>query len=255
MTDELNDIDLQEEDLPEVNTETVEEKQPEVELPKGYKTKEDLIAEGKDPSTWLPPEAFAERKERFKVETKYRRELEDMRNQMANLNKFHSRQLEMTRSQLEKQREDAVLTADLKEVKRLDGELEDLKQAQPVQQVQKLPEEIEWEAENAWIMNPDDPRTAIAQRVYVEQINSGKTIATALRAVDREVAKLSDAPRVERRPSAPAADSSKTPAAKRGNDAPTVTWDSLSADEQAIYDSSVWPTKSEFLKSVANSRR
>jgi hypothetical protein len=256
MTDELNDIELPEDELLEDKPEAVEKKQPEPELPKGYKTKEDLIAEGKDPSGWLPPEAFAERKERFKVETKYRRELEDMRNQMASLNKFHSRQLELTRSQLEKQREDAVLTADLKEVKRLDGELEDLKQAQPAQQVQKLPEEIEWEADNPWINDPDDPRTPVAQRIYVEQLKAGKTPATAMRAIDREIPKLfGDAPKVERRPAAPASDSSKTPAAKRGNDAPTVTWDSLSADEQAIYDSSVWPTKSEFLKSVANSRR
>ena len=254
MTDELIDVDLQE-DLPEVEQEA-EEKQPEPELPKGYKTKEDLIAEGKDPSAWIPPEAFAERKERYKVETKYRRELEDMRNQMANLNKFHARQLELTKQQLEKQREDAVLTADLKEVKRLDGELDQLKQTQPVQETQKLPEEIEWEADNPWIMNPDDPRTAIAQRVYVEQIQAGKTIATALRAVDREVSKLAEAPRVDRRPAAPAADSSRTPTTRR-DESPTVTWDSLSKVDQAVYNSDpdVWGSKAEFLKTIANSKR
>jgi hypothetical protein len=255
MTDELIDVDLQEEELPEVEQEA-EEKQPEPELPKGYKTKEDLIAEGKDPNTWIPPEAFAERKERYKVETKYRRELEDMRNQMANLNKFHARQLELTKQQLEKQREDAVLTADLKEVKRLDGELDQLKQDQPVQEAQKLPEEVEWEADNPWIMNPDDPRTAIAQRVYVEQIQAGKTIATALRAVDREVSKLAEAPRVDRRPAAPAADSSRTPTTRR-DESPTVTWDSLSKVDQAVYNSDpdIWGSKAEFLKTIANSKR
>ena len=261
MTDELKIEDEVLDDNLEVveqEQEQKEEQQPAVELPNGYKTKEQLLAEGKDPSGWLPPEAFAERKERFKVESKYRREVEEMRNQMANLNKFHAQQLKVMREQLESKRDDAILTGDVKEVKRLDGQLDELKQqTKPAQDVQKLPEEQEWEEENQWIYDQNDPRTEVALRVYAEQINSGKTVAGALRAVDKAVSGIIPQSRQERRPAAAVADSSRNTAPKRGNDAPTVTWDSLSADDVAVYeaDPTLWGSKTEFLKSVANSRR
>lgn len=260
MTDELNDVDLNEETLNETNTEAEAEAPQEAQLPPGYKTKEQLIAEGKDPSGWLPPEAFAEKKERIKSESRSRKVIEDLQQQMASLNKFHAQQLKVMREQLESKRDDAILTGDVKEVKRLDGQLDEIKQqqAQPVQQVQKLPEEEEWESENPWIFDETDPRRDVAMRVYAEQINSGKTIAGALRAVDRAVARIeSESPKSARRPAASAADSSRTATAKRGNESPSVTWDSLSHEDVAIYeaDPSIWGSKAEFLKSVANSRR
>jgi len=233
------------------------EETPEPELPKGYKTKEDLIAEGKDPAGWLPPEAFAERKERFKVESQYRKKLEAMEQQLGNVNKFHAKQLEILKGQLNNQRDEAIMTGDVKEVKRLDGEIKDLETVKSQQEYQKLPEEIEWESENQWIFNKEAKRVPRALQVYAEAINSGKTVAGALRAVDKAVAKFDEpAQQVERKRMAPAADSSKTTATKRGNDAPSVSWDSLTGEELAVYeaDPDLWESKKEFLQTIAKTR-
>lgn len=231
----------------------------EVELPKGYKTKEELIAEGKDPKGWLPPEAFAERKERFKMESKYRKEMEALKSDIDQLNQFHKVQLERQRNELIAKKEDAILVADVKGVKEADKQIAELDKQikQEVAAPQKTQEEIEWEDENPWIFDENDPRTPIAIDAYRKALSEGKTIATSLRSIDNAIKKI-EPPKIERKQAHGVADSSKNNVHKKGSDAPSVSWSSLSSQDEAIYYDVYEPqgtSKSDFLKIVANSRR
>jgi len=71
-----------------------------------------------------------------------------------------------------------------------------------------------------------------------------------------KIGEKAETPRVHRGPAAPAANSSRTTTARR-DESPTVTWDSLSKVDQAVYNSDpdIWGSKAEFLKTIANSKR
>lgn len=225
------------------------EHQEEKPVPRGYMSKEAWAESGRDPEDWVSPEVFKERGERIKMKAEYD-------NRFKNLNMYYQKQMEIQRNDLLARRDDAIDTADKAAVKAIDKELKELDEIEQLNKVEEVtavvkpPEVVEWEEENPWCNDPADPRLALAQRVYKSAVTSGKTPATALRLVDRELAaKFID---TSKKPAQIAEGSRQAPA--RGDDGkPSMS--SLSAEEKKVWESGLFDSKDDFLKAVQDDRK
>lgn len=218
-------------------------------LPRGYMTKEAWAESGRDPEDWVSPEVFKERGERIKMKAEYD-------NRFKNLSMYYQKQMDIQRQELMSRRDDAIDTADKAAVKAIDkqlkelDEIEELNRPEPSSQIVKPPEVVEWEEDNPWCNDVSDPRLLLAQRVYKSAIDQGKTPATALRLVDKEIAaKFIDK---SRKPAQIAESSRASPA--RGDDGkPSMS--NLSAEERKIWDAGIFDSKDDFLKAVQDDRK
>lgn len=217
---------------------------------KGYiSSKEDWVASGKDPDDWVSPEVFKERGERIKMKAEYD-------NRFKNLSMYYQKQMEIQRNDLLARRDEAIDTADKAAVKRLDKELKELDEIEQLNKVEdapaivKPPEVVEWEEDNPWCHDIKDPRLALAQRVYKSAIESGKTPATALRLVDKEIAaKFID---TSRKPSQ-IAEGSRPSSGKHDDGKPSMA--TLTSEERKIWDAGIFDSKDDFLKAVQDDRK
>lgn len=222
-------------------------------VPRGYMSKDAWVEAGRDPDDWVSPEVFKERGERIKMKNELQK---DFDNRFKNLSVYYQKQMEIQRNELLSKRDDAIDVADKAAVKAIDKQLKELDDIEelnkPVEQqaVVKPQEVVEWEEDNPWCNDPNDPRLPLAQRVYVAAINSGKTPATALRLVDKELsAKFIDK---SKKPAQIAEGSRQSPG--RGDDS-KPTMGTLSAEEKKIWDAGVFDSKEDFLKAVHDDRK
>ena len=243
-------------DLPDDSQEQEQNQQDE--QPKGYMSKDAWVAAGKDPEDWVSPEVFKERGIRIEETSKLRKQLsqaqQDMESRIANLNKLHRAQLEQERNKLLVERDNAIDIADKAEVRRIDKALEqnaelsrDVAESVPAQ---KPVEVAEWESENEWIYDPQDPRTAPAIAAFTEAQRAGKTMASCIVAADRAAAKaLSGTPQTKRSPM-PASDVPRSRQSSSGKI--QLTMQDVTRDERELR--SFFSSDAEFLKAVADNR-
>lgn len=229
----------------DVKPEPAEEKP----APRGYMSKEAWVEAGRDPEDWVSPEVFKERGERIKMKAEYD-------NRFKNLSMYYQKQMELQRNDLLARRDEAIDTADKAAVKAIDKELKELDEIEQLNKVEdapaivKPPEVVEWEEENPWCNDPTDPRLALAQRVYKSAVTAGKTPATALRMVDKELAaKFID---TSKKP-AQIAEGSRQSSGKHDDGKPTMA--SLTAAEKKIWDTGIFDSKDAFLKAVQDDRK
>jgi hypothetical protein len=217
--------------------------------PRGYMSKDAWIEAGRDPEDWVSPEVFKERGERIKMKAEYD-------NRFKNLSMYYQKQMELQRNDLLARRDEAIDTADKAAVKKIDKELKELDEIEQLNKVEdapaivKPPEVVEWEEENPWCNDPSDPRLALAQRVYKAAVNSGKTPATALRMVDKELAaKFID---TSRKP-AQIAEGSRQSSGKHDDGKPSMA--TLTSEERKIWEAGIFESKDDFLKAVQDDRK
>lgn len=229
----------------DASPEPVEEKP----APRGYMSKEAWVEAGRDPEDWVSPEVFKERGERIKMKAEYD-------NRFKNLSMYYQKQMELQRNDLLARRDEAIDTADKAAVKKIDKELKELDEIEQLNKVEdapaivKPPEVVEWEEENPWCNDPSDPRLALAQRVYKAAVNSGKTPATALRMVDKELAaKFID---TSRKP-AQIAEGSRQSSGKHDDGKPSMA--TLTSEERKIWEAGIFESKDDFLKAVQDDRK
>lgn len=221
-----------------------------------HQTLEQWTASGKDPADWKTPEEFEEEGRRIKYQKPLRRELqkqaEDFNRRLENVNKLHRIQLEQERNKLLLERDNAIDTADRTEVRRLDQALEQNKQLQNelASEPQKPAEVVEWESENQWIFDPEDPRTAPAIAAFTEAQQAGKTMASCILAADRAAAKIQTTAPSVKRTAMPAADTPKARQVSGGKI--QLTMKDLTAEERQFR--SFYNTEKEFLQAVADDR-
>lgn len=254
MTDESQAEDLLEDnDVLENEHEEQEQIEPQQKPePTGYLDKDAWIAAGKDPDKWVSKEVHAARGEHIQQTRALKREFE---NQIKNLNLLHEVQLRQQREALMSKRDDAIDIADKDAVRAIDKQIKELDKLEALTQVEqtpsKPPEVLEWEADNPWCHDANDPRLTLANRIYMDAVNGGKTIATALRMVDKEISsKFSD----RRSSQGQIVEGSRTSTSRKTGDDP-ITMKSLTAEEKKIWEANLFPTEKEFLKAVANSRK
>jgi hypothetical protein len=244
--------DLTEEVEAEEETKEVEEESSS-DLPRGYMTKEAWVASGKDPEDWVSPEGFKLRGEHIKQTQALKR---DFDNQIKNLSLFHQIQLKNQREELLSKRDDAIDVADKAAVKAFDKQLKDLDDIEKLNTPEptattKAPEILEWEQENDWSQDPNDPRLKIANKVFQEAISSGKTYATALRMVDKKISETFSSKQTNVRQ---IAEGSRTAGGKR-DDVGTLSMKNLTREEQHAWDSGLYDNEKDFLKTVALYRK
>ena len=223
--------------------------------------KETWIKQGRDPELWVSPEVFRERTERIKLKSQLNQQQREFERRLELNNRMHQVQLDRQRQELEARKENAILEADTKEVKRIDKELRDIDELEqsikpvPVEQSAIPPEVIEWNAENQWL-TADHPLRGQINEAYANAIAEGKTIAGALRAVDKLAAQLLKSEPVQKKQPRAIVDSPKGGVVAKSQS--NLSWDSLSSQEKAIYDE-IWAdagiSKKEYLQSVADSKK
>ena len=201
------EFDLEDEEINEALRLEQEEAETEQETPatapatKLHISKDDWVKQGRDPELWVPPEVFKERTQRINETSKLKQENQRLRaereednRRLTNVAFLQQQQITRLRADLESRRDDAIDVGDRAAVKSFDKQLRDLDteesliKEQPRQQTGLPPEVDEWNSENAWL-TADHPLKPVANDVFVKAINEGKTIAGALRLVDKELAK------------------------------------------------------------------
>lgn len=269
-TEETTEEQEPEEETTEADEPEEEKEEPEKPLPKGFMTKEAWVESGKDPDEWVSPEVFRERSQRIKETTELKRRIrekeEDFDNRLKNLNALTQAQLKRQREELLTRRDDLIDVADREGVRKIDKELKDLDghadllNEKEEQKQDKPPEVVEWEEENPWCMNVEDPRLPVVQEAFAKAVKSGKTVAYALRQADKAVAEFeaSEKPKgKDKKPPLQMADRGNSPGKAR-NDAPSISWNQLSSEEATMYEEFFEPTgmsKKDFLKTVADQRK
>lgn len=254
MTDELLDdenIINEPEDNPE---EPKEPAKVDKTLPKGYMSREEWEASGRDPAEWRDPVEFRMRGELIKQK-------KDFDERIRNLNALHEAQISQMRAQLMSDRDNAIDIADKDAVRRIDAQLNTLnqqeqiiKQNAPAEQ-HKDPLESQWEQANQWIFNENDPRTPVAIAAYNSALQSGNTIAEALLIVDEYIERKFAKPASNRTPMVEP--SKGNPQKAKGE----MSWSDLSDTDKRIFNQT-WPKtgddakdKRNFLKAMADSKR
>ena len=226
-----------------------------------YIDKETWVKQGRDPDKWISPEWFRDRTEKIQLKSMIAQQQKEFDRRLELNNRMHQIQLDRQRQDLESRKENAILEADSKEVKRIDKELRDIDALEqtikpaPVEQSGIPPEVIEWNADNQWL-TADHPLRDQINEAYANAISEGKTIAGALRAVDRLASQLLKSEPAQKKQPRAIVDSPKGGAVVKSQS--NLSWSSLTAQQQAIYDE-VWAdagvSKKEYLQSVADSMK
>jgi len=230
-------------------------------------SKDEWIAQGRDPELWVPPEVFKERTQRINETNKLRQENARLKaereadaRRLTNVAFLQQQQITRLKADLEQRRDDAIDVGDRNAVKALDKQLRDLDTEEslikePVAQSSIPPEVQEWNEENSWL-TPGHPLKGLANDVFVKAMNEGKTIAGALRVVDRELAKHKDGPAPKKVATKSIVDSpSRGSVAK--SDSVSLRFEDLTREERDMYEELWKPSGStlkEFLKDVARHR-
>jgi hypothetical protein len=232
-------------------------------------SQEDWIAQGRDPELWVPPEVFKERTQRINETSKLkqenarlRAEREEDNRRLTNVAFLQQQQITRLRSELDQKRDDAIEIGDKAAVKAYDKQLRDLDTEESLikdapKQTPNIPPEVsEWNAENSWL-TPDHPLQPVANDVFVKAINEGKTIAGALRLVDKELAKRrQDEPTQRNKPTKSIVDSPRGAVSR--SESVTLKMSDCTREEREMFNEFYKPsgiTEKEFLKSVADSRK
>ena len=238
------------------------------ELPKGFMSKEAWVEAGKDPEEWVSPDVFKERTQRIQSESRLKRQLQQEREEfdsrIKNLNLLQQAQLNRQREELVSRRDDLIDVADKEGVRKIDKELKDLDSHADLvadreeQKVAKPPEVVEWEEENPWCMDINDPRTPVAQKAFKEAVESGKTMAGALRAAEKAAVQVKATPDGKpKKAPIQMADRGQS-AAINGKDSPSLSWSQLKPEEVTMYEEffeGTGMTKKDYLKTVADERK
>ena len=270
------EFDLEDEEINEaLNQEEVEEESPEPEIdhkepaPKLHISKDDWVKQGRDPELWVPPEVFKERTQRINETSKLKQENQRLRaereednRRLTNVAFLQQQQITRLRADLESRRDDAIDVGDRTAVKAFDRQLRDLDTEEslikePIQQQSNIPPEVqEWNEENAWL-TADHPLKSVANDVFIKAMNDGKTIAGALRLVDKELAKHKDEPVQKKVASRSMVDSPSRGAVSR-SDSAGLRMSDCTREERDMFNEFYKPSgisEKEFLKSVSESRK
>ena len=267
------EFDLEDEEINEaLKQEESEEEVPEPEskepAPKMHISKDDWVASGRDPAKWVSPELFAETTRRIndtnrlkQENARLRAEREEDVRRLTNVTFLQQQQITRLRTEKERELDDAMEVGDkaaarslMKEIKDLDTEESLIKEA-PQQQTNIPPEVQEWNEENEWL-TADHPLKPIANEIFSKAMSQGKTIAGALRLVDKELAKHKDEPVQKKTPTKSIVDSPRGAVGK--SDGVTIRLEDCTREEKDMYNEfykGTGATLKEFLKDVSIARK
>lgn len=229
---------------------------PQEERPKGHISKDDWIAMGRDGEEWRSADAFEERGKWIKrvqdLENRVSTTEQSAEDQVRHLNAFHEAKIKDLKV---KQRE-AVELGDTEQYDALDKQIDETKGAQAVAPVNNgATAEAAWNTANPWINQPG-PKSTYAISQYGVYSKQGMTAQQALQMVDQDIKR--EFPSVNTaRQAAPTSEGGSKPGGRRES-AGKLSWGDLSSTEVKYYNSlgsKAFGSKSDYLKTVANSRK
>ncbi len=186
-------------------------------LTKGWQTKEDWVASGKDGDEWISANHFNKNGEVFSQMQRLKTSVKNQDQRIADNNEFWKSQLETQKQQLLDQRTEAIEGADVEEVNKLDGKIKDIDEqtAKLGQAIPALSDE-DTEAENTYFNALGVGHRPYAQQVAAQFISQGLSGAELVEAVDGKIqeafggsVKPKETPTNERREKAAVTDSKK----------------------------------------------
>jgi hypothetical protein len=182
-----------------------------------------------------------------KLEANQHRAQQEFETRLANNNKLTQAMIKEKEQQLE----EAVQMADVGKVKAIQGQIDDLKAPTPQPQAPvKDPIVSEWEERNAWVNNPDDPKTPYANSRYTAYLRQGKSNEEALNLVDADIA--SAFPNTNpRRNNAPTPERSVSKPGKKATQ--KLSMKDVTHEEQKFRH--MFKSEAEFLQSVSDIRK
>lgn len=156
----------------------------------GHITRDEWIADGKDPDDWRSPKQFNEHGEMIGKMRQQDRALRDIQStfdsRLENVNKLNQAMI----SQKQRELDGLIEMADKDGARAVQKEIDDLKTPAPAPQVQGKSSDVEdWESRNSWINDSTDPRTSYANDRYIAYRKEGKTDYEALQNVDADISK------------------------------------------------------------------
>lgn len=231
-------------------------------------SKEEWISQGRDPDKWRSEEVFKEVTQRIKETGRLNQKLQQERlareadaRRLTNVAFLQQQQITRLKAELDQRRDDAIEVGDKAAVKALDKQIRDLDTEEslikePVVQSNIPPEVQEWNEENAWL-TADHPLKGLANDVFAKAINEGKTIAGALRVVDRELAKHKEDSAPKKVATKSIVDSPSRGAVAK-SDSVSLRFEDCTREEKEMFNEFYKPsgaTLKEFLKDVSLARK
>ena len=225
----------------------------------GWRPEEEF--EGKE-GNWKTAKEYVKDGEFISKITELNRKIDAQKNEfderLENTNKLNEARRKAEIEELKARRREAVNNADEEEYDKAQAKIDKLEEVADVtpSTPRKDPAIIEWENKNAWINDPSDERTAIAQGIWnnYSSQNPNATAAEALAHVDSRINKLYPAsnPRREQ------PDANETPTRKPRQKGRELSMSDLTQDEQAEWDkygSMMFKDQKAFLKAVTDTRK
>jgi len=228
----------------------------------GWTDKEEWENRGNDPDDWVSAKKFNERGNMIgqikSLQSRSDRQQQDFDRRLNSLNKLHDAQQKQTISDLEGKRTQAVQDADVDEVNRIQGQIDEVRSSADPESDQdaggKPAAMVDWEKNNAWI-NERSPKASYAKDSWNHYISQGLTdTSEILAAVDADVAKAFP-PRNPNRDNAPMQETNRSRPGKRQERG--LQWSDLTRDEVSMYNGmrNAFKDKDDFLQAVTDSRK
>lgn len=217
-----------------------------------------------NPDNWKTAEAYnlygEMQSEIRSAKAETRRKEAEFDARIANLNKLHEAQREAAINDLKAKQRNAVEMADTVEFDRIQTQIDQHEAAPAAEPAPGVdPAIAEWEAKNAWINNPSDEKTIVANSLFnAASARPGATAESALKELDEKLSKLypEQQPSNPRREMPTMTEQSRRPAGRQRSK--ELTMNDLTSEERqqwAQFGSIMFNDEKEFLKAVADGRK
>lgn len=250
--DQIVDDEVVDDDLAKIEQEpTIEE----IAAEHGHKSKEDWIADGRDPKDWRSAEVFNARGEwidEHKAQSKRIDDIEASFNtRLDNVNKIHKQQLEVQKAELLRKRGEAIALADQDTADSIQGDIDNLN-SQSIDMPDDQGVLDKWNADNPWILGTE-PKAAYAKQQFALYQQQGQPAKRALANVEADVARAFPAVNLDR-DNQPITEKGSPPGRKRT--AKKLTMADVTSEELKYRQAmpGAWKSDAEFLQAVSDSR-
>lgn len=227
---------------------------------KGWVGLEEWQEQGKDANDWVPYKFFNEKGEMIGQIQQLKKQTKEFDNRLSDNNAYWKTQLEIQKTDLLQQRNEAIENADVSTVNKLDKQINaiDEQQGKLEDQAQPQIDPADLAVENEYFTSlASKPKQLYAADVAAQYVAQGLTGQSLVDAVDAMV-KKEFPPQNPRRNAAPVTDSTKSKSRSNDDD---LSLDSLSKDDKMILNSLKnvprWKGKSdaEILKAIKDSKK
>ena len=170
-------------------------------LTKGWQTKEDWVASGKDADEWISASHFNKNGDIFKQMQTLKAGVKASEQRIADNNEFWKTKLEMEKETLLSQRNEAIEDADVSQVNKLDGQIQKIDaQTAKLEEPEQTVAQEDINAENAYFALLTPMQQAYANQIAKPYLSQGLSGQDLVDAIDTQIKKESPAPETPKNP-------------------------------------------------------